>query len=443
MRRRLTAVAGETFRSLRTRNFRLFFVGQLVSQAGTWMETVALSWVVLRLTGSGVALGIVTAARYGPMLVLGPWGGVLSDRRDRHRLMLTMQIGFAVVATLTALAVTTGLATIALIYGLSLAFGVLMALDSPARRALVIELVGRDDVPNAVGLNSALMTGSRVVGPALAGALIAGPGAEWCFLLNATSYLVIIGSLLRIDRRALRTSPPIAKAKGQMREGFQYLWRTPELLLPIVLATVIGTFAFNYQVTLPLLAERSLGGNATTFTWLFAMTGIGSIVGALTIARRRTIGMRFLLVGGVAMAVATTALALAPTTPLALLAALPVGLTSTVMISGTNAAVQLESAPAMRGRMLALVSMVFLGTAPIGGPILGWISDLLNPRAGLLVGALATALATAWTARQARRRGRPAHRLDDPTPDDPPSDDTALEPELGHGDRRKTATAAA
>jgi MFS family permease len=415
MRRRLTAVAGDTFRSLRTRNFRLFFVGQLVSQAGTWMETVALSWVVLRLTGSGVALGIVTAARYGPMLVLGPWGGVLSDRRDRHRLMLTMQIGFAVVAALTALVVTTGLATIALIYALSLAFGVLMALDSPARRALVIELVGRDDVPNAVGLNSAIMTGARVVGPALAGALIAGPGVEWCFLLNTASYLVIIGSLLRIDRRALRSSPPIAKAKGQLREGFQYLWRTPELLLPIVLATVIGTFAFNYQVTLPLLAERSLGGDATTFTWLFAMTGVGSIVGALTIARRRTIGMRLLLTGGIAMAAATTALALAPTTPLALLAALPVGLTSTVMISGTNAAVQLESAPAMRGRMLALVSMVFLGTAPIGGPILGWISDLLNPRAGLLVGALATALATAWTARQYRHGSqdpnRRAHRL--------------------------------
>jgi MFS family permease len=177
---------------------------------------------------------------------------------------------------------------------------------------------------------------------------------------------------------------------------------------------------------MPLLAERSLGGDATTFTWLFAMTGVGSIAGALTIARRRSIGLRFLLTGGVAMAIATVALALAPTTPLALVAALPVGVTSTVMISGTNAAVQLESAPAMRGRMLALVSMVFLGTAPIGGPILGWISDVLNPRAGLMVGALATILATAWTARQVRRRRQ---------------DDEAAE-SLGPEESRETAQAA-
>jgi MFS family permease len=403
MRRRVAAAARDTFRSLRTPNFRLFFVGQLVSQAGTWMETVALSWVVLRLTDSGVALGIVTAARYGPMLVLGPWGGVLSDRLDRHRLMLTTQIAFAAVAAALAVLMATDLLTVPLVYILSTAFGILMALDSPARRALVIELVEQDDVANAVGLNSAMMTGSRVVGPSLAGALIAGPGAAWCFALNAASYLMIIGSLLRMDRSTFRPAPRVPRAKGQLREGFRYVRRTPALLLPLVLAAVIGTFAFNYQVTLPLLAERSLGGDAATFTWLFAMTGLGSIAGALAIARRRTIGVRFLLAGGVAMVVATGLLAVAPTTPLALLAALPVGVTSTVMISGTNAVVQLEAAPAMRGRVLALVSMVFLGTAPIGGPILGWISEVLNPRAGLAVGGLATALAIVWTARQARR----------------------------------------
>jgi MFS family permease len=302
--------------------------------------------------------------------------------------------------------VITDLATIALIYVLATAFGVLMALDSPARRALVIELVTTEDVPNAVGLNSAMMTGSRIFGPALAGALIAGPGVEWCFVLNAASYLVIVGSLLRMNRAAFLPAPHIAKAKGQLREGFRYVWHTPQLLLPLVMAAAIGTFAFNYQVTLPLFAERSLGGDATTFTWLFAMTGVGSVAGALAVARRRAIGMRFLLVGGTSMAVTTVVLALAPTTPLALLAALPVGFTSTLMISGTNAVVQLEAAPAMRGRVLALVSMVFLGTAPIGGPILGWISETLNPRAGLAVGALATALATAWTARRARRVAR-------------------------------------
>jgi MFS family permease len=301
--------------------------------------------------------------------------------------------------------VVTDLLTVPLVYALSLAFGVLMALDSPARRALVIDLVDQEDVPNAVGLNGALMTASRVIGPALAGALIAGPGATWCFVLNALSYFMIVGSLLRMDRGTFRPAPRVPRAKGQLREGFRYVRRTPALLLPLVLATVIGTFAFNYQVTLPLLAERSLGGDATTFTWLFAMTGVGSIAGALAIARRRTVGVRLLLAAGSAMVVATALLALAPTTPLALLAALPVGVTSTVMISGTNAVVQLEAAPAMRGRVLALVSMVFLGTAPIGGPILGWVCEVLNPRAGLAVGGLATALAVAWVARQARHPG--------------------------------------
>ena len=406
---RLRLEAGNTFRSLRNHNFRLFFTGQLISQTGTWFEAVAITWLMLQLTGSGLALGLVTAARFGPLLVLGPWGGVLSDRLDRQRLMLATQICFASIAVVETVLVVTGNVSEGVFYLFVTTFGVLTAIDSPARRAFVVELVDVDDVPNAVGLNSALMTGARTIGPALAGALIAGPGIEWCFVVNAVSYVFVIGALLRLDRSKFRTTPRIAKAKGQLREVFRYVWRTPALMLPLVLAMVIGTLAFNYQVTLPLLAERDLGGDAGTFTLLYAVMSLGSVLGALTVARQTTITLRFLVMGAAGMAVATMALSFAPTTPLALLAALPLGFTSFLVISGSNATAQLYADPAMRGRVLALFSMVFLGSTPIGGPIVGWISQELSPRAGLAIGGIATALVAAWVARRLPRHEAAAH----------------------------------
>jgi len=281
----------------------------------------------------------------------------------------------------------------------------LTAIDSPARRAMVAELVSADDVPNAVGLNSALMTGARTIGPAIAGVLIAGPGIKWCFVVNALSYLAVIGSLLRMDRSKFRSSPRVPKEKGQLVAGFRYVRRTPLLFLPLLMAAVIGTLAFNYQVTLPLLAERDLGGDAGTFTMLYAVMSLGSVLGALTVARQTTIDLRFLLMGGGGMAVFMMALTLAPTTPWALAAALPMGFASFLVISGTNAMTQIQADPAMRGRVLALVSTVFLGSTPIGGPIVGWISQEMSPRAGLAVGAIATGMITIWVARKARQLG--------------------------------------
>jgi MFS family permease len=214
----------------------------------------------------------------------------------------------------------------------------------------------------------------------------------------------------------------VAKAKGQMREGFRYVWRSPELLLPLILAAVIGTLAFNYQVTLPLFAERTLNGDATTFTWLYATMSLGSVAGALTVARRRDMSVAFLVTGGFAMAIATTALSFAPNTPLALVAAVPLGFSSLMLISGTNAVVQLKADPAMRGRVLALVSMVFMGSTPIGGPIVGWISQQWDARAGLMVGAVATALITIWTAQRLRRD----QESSDPTSDDLVADEAPV-----------------
>jgi MFS family permease len=436
MTERLRLATHDTFRSLDNRNFRLFFGGQIVSQAGTWMQSVAIVWVVLELTGSGLALGLVTAAEFLPVLVLGAWAGVIADRVDHHRMMIVTQAAFMALAfTLSALTLT-GAVSVPALFVLALVFGTINAFDNPSRRALVVELVPETEVPNAVGLNSALMTGSRVIGPAIAGLLIAGPGAGSAFALNTVSYLAVIGALVRMDRSTFRTSPRVAKAKGQLREGLRYVWRTAELRLPLIMLGVIGMTAFNYQVTLPLLAERTFGGTATTFTLLFATLSVGSVAGALVVARQSDMNVGFLVRAGAGLAVSTAALALAPTLPLALLAALAVGFTNVEIVSGANAVVQLRAAPAMRGRVLALLGVVFLGSTPIGSPIIGFVAETLGPRVAIGVGGLATALVVAWTARSVRALG-PAGEARaystvgtgaaDPGPDDGRDD---LDPEL-------------
>jgi MFS family permease len=402
MTERLRLAGHATFRSFASRNFRLFFGGQLISQAGTWMQAVAITWLVLDLTGSGIALGLVTAAEFLPILVLGAWAGVIADRVDRHRLMTTTQVAFLTLAVTLSVLTLTDNVSVGALFASSLLFGIINAFDNPSRRALVVELVPEMDVANAVGLNSALMTGSRVVGPALAGALIAGPGPGVCFVVNAISYMAVIAALLRMDRSQFRSSPRVAKAKGQLREGLRYLWRTPELRLPIILMAVVGTMTFNYQVTLPLLAERTFHGTASTFTMLFATLSLGSVVGALVVARQSSVGLGFLVRAGTGLALATFALAAAPTLPLAVLASLAVGFCNVLMISGATTVVQLRAAAPMRGRVLALLTVVFLGSTPIGSPIIGVVSELTDVRVALALGGAATALVVAWTAQQMR-----------------------------------------
>ena len=403
--RRLQAATSDTFRSLRSHNFALFFVGQLISQTGTWVQSVAIIWVVLELTDDGVALGLATAAQFLPVLVLGAWAGVISDRVDRHRFMIATQAAFAVVALAFTALMFADAESLPSIYLLSGLFGVITALDNPARRAFVVEMVPETDVPNAVGLNSALMTGSRVVGPALGGVVITAYGADWAFLLNAISYVAVLAALLRIDRSKLRTPPPVARAAGQLREGLRYVWRSPELRLPLILMAVVGTLSFEFQVTLPLLAERAFGGDAGTFTLLYSTMSIGSLVGALAIARRTSVDTGLLARSAVALGVSMAVLALAPNTALGLVAVVPVGVTMIFLISGSNAVIQLNAHPSMRGRALALSSVVFLGSTPIGGPIAGAVSEHLGSRAGVALGAVAALAAGAWTLRAVTRAG--------------------------------------
>ena len=399
---RIRAFGADTFRSLRGRNFRLFFVGQIVSQTGTWMQMVAIGLLVLALTDSGVAVGLVTAAQFLPILVLGAWGGVLADRRDRHTLLLVMNAIGAVVAASFAVVVLTDRAALWSIYVLTFAAGTVTALENPTRRAFVTDLVADADVPNAVGLNSTLMTGSRVVGPAVAGALIAGPGIGWCFAVNAISYLPQLALFARMDRRRFRPAERVAKAKGQLREGLRYVWGAPDLRLPILLVSAVGTLAFNFSVILPLFATRDLHGGPTTFTTLFSVMSVGSVAGALTIARRTHADTAFLSRCTIALGVAMLVLAAAPVTAVAYLAVIPVGVTSVMVISGSNTVVQLGTTPAMRGRVLALLAVVFLGSTPVGGPIAGLVSETFGARWALGLGAVTSLLAGALTLRALR-----------------------------------------
>jgi MFS family permease len=399
---RLRSASNATFRSLRTRNFRLFFVGQAISQAGTWMQSVAIIWVVLDLTDNGFAVGLVTAAQFLPLLVLGAWTGVLADRFDRHRTLVATQVAFAALAVVFSVISLTGSETVTWMYGLSLVFGLITALDNPVRRVFVGELVGRDDLPNAVGLNSAMMTGSRIFGPALAGALIAGPGAGACFTLNAVSYVAVLVALLRMDRSAFSRVPTVARAKGQIRSGLRYAWNSPDLRASLLLVAVVGFAAFNFQVTLALLAERTFHGSAGTYTLLFSVMSAGSMLGGLAVAHSQLVTMRNLVAAGFGLAVSMVAMALAPTLWLAVLFALPTGFTSIYLVSGSNAVVQLRADPQMRGRVLALYAMLFLGSTPIGGPIIGWVADISNARVAVAVGGVASGLAALWTARRVR-----------------------------------------
>jgi MFS family permease len=392
-----------TFSSLAVRNFRLFFAGQAVSQAGTWMQSVAIVWIVLRLTDNGVALGAVMVAQFLPILILGAWAGLLCDRLDTHRLLLTTQVAFFLLALAFTIVTMTGLASLPAMYVMSVAFGALTALENPARRSLVVELVPVDQVPNVVGLNSALMTGTRVIGPALAGLVITTVGVEWCFPINAVTYLALITALLRIDKSSVRSAPPVARARAQIRDGLRYTWGTPELRLPLVLVAIVGTLAWNYPVVLPLLAERTFGGGAGAFTSLYALLSLGSLIGALVVARRVDTDLDFLVRGAFGLGVATLALASAPTFTLAVAVSVAVGFFAIFLISGSNTIVQLRADARYRGRVLALFAMVFLGTTPIGGLITGAVSEHLDPRAGVAVGGIASLVGGGWVRWQQRR----------------------------------------
>jgi MFS family permease len=381
-----------------SRNFRLFFAGQAVSVTGTWMQMVAAAWLVLHLTNSGVALGIDTALAFGPILVLGPLGGTFADRHDKRRILLATQVAFGVLALALWAIVASGAVELWMVYTLSFLQGVVTSVDQPTRQSFFAEMVEPRDLPNAVSLNSAVMTGTRIVGPAVAGVLIAGVGMEWCFLINAVSYLAVIAALLAMRTEELRPQRA-ARSGGAIRDGLRYVWRTDELRRPLVLMSVLFVFAFNYSVLIPLFARRTFGGDAGTLGLLFAVTGLGSLAGALVMAGRPNPSERRLARAAVGVGVVTVLVALAPSLPIAVVSMFPLGVASIAFFVTANSTLQLASRPDMRGRVMALYGVVFLGSTPIAAPIAGWVGEHLGARVGLAGGgviALVTGLVALW-----------------------------------------------
>jgi MFS family permease len=397
----------ETFTSLRVRNFRLFFSGQLISQIGNWLTLVAQALLVLKLTDSGVALGFLAVAQFGPILVFGAFAGLVADRSDKRRLLLLTQVLAMLQSFALAALAFSGHPSVMAIYGLALLGGFTIAFDNPTRRSFVVEMVPEEDIGNAVSMNSALMTGSRVVGPALAGLLITTVGFGWCFAVDGLSYLAVLAGLWMMDPAQLRRPPVTPRGKGQVREGLRYARSMPDLWIPLVMMAVVGTLAFNFQTVLPLFATRDLGGSDVTFTLLMSVVSLGSLAGALATARRKRISIHLVSVTALGFGAAMALLALAPNQPLAFAAGLVMGAASISFATASTAIVQMAAAPSMRGRVLALQAMVFLGSTPIGGPIVGTIAQRFGARWSLALGAVGTVAAGLYGLATLRRGARP------------------------------------
>jgi MFS family permease len=392
-----------TLRSLHARNFRRFLASQTASQCGMWLHFVGLAWLANELTGSGTAIGWVAVAMFGPLLVLGPWTGALADRVDKHRLLIAMQMLVAGAAAALGAVVLAGVDSTAWVYGLTLGYGLLYAVETPVRRAFIAELVGEDRITNAVSLYNAVSAVGRVLGPVFAGVLIASAGVGWCFVINAVCYVIGLTGLLMMRRDELRIAEATPEPRAA-RAGLRYAWSIPELRIALLLTGVVATFGFNHQVLVPLLAHQTFDGGVGTFTLLYASLSVGSVVGALIVAGRREVDVRFLVAATVAFAAANGLVAVSPNLALAVVASVGAGATALLFVTASTVLLQRRCSPAMRGRVMALAAMVLVGGIPIGGPIVGWIADMAGPRIAVAVGSMAALLAGAVVLRHLTRR---------------------------------------
>jgi MFS family permease len=391
----IRATTRRTFSSLSNRNYRKYFIGQSISLVGTWMQTTAQAWLVLTITHSATDLGIVAGLQTLPMLVLGPYGGVIADRINKRRLMIVLQSLMMVqalvlgVLTLAHIVNYLDVCILAVILGLNNCF------ENPSRQAFVLEMVGRDDLRNAVSLNSTIVNAARAVGPAVAGILIATVGEGWCFLLNALSFVAVVGSLLSMTTQDLHPSEPTIRARGQLREGFRYVARTPELAIPLIMMGLVGMLAYEFQVTLPVAAQRVFHGGAETFGIMTSSMGIGAVIGGLVTATRGRTGTRAMVGASAVFGVFITAAAIAPLLAIEFVVLALVGFSSVSFLATGNSSLQMATTPQMRGRVMALWSVAFMGSTPIGGPAIGWVTGLAGARVGLGVGAAACFVAAA------------------------------------------------
>ena len=390
----MSAVAtfsSRTFAALRVRNFRLYFIGQLISTSGTWMQSVAQGWLLLQITGSSVDLGIAVALQYVPMLLLGSYGGLVADRHEKRRILYATQSGAGLLALILGVLVTTHHVTVGSIYVIAALLGVVNLFDLPARQSFVQEMVGRDLIANAVSLNSVLMNSGRLIGPSIAATLIALVGTAACFYANAASFIAVIVALALMRSADFMTMKTVEREKGQLRLGLRYVMETPQLRNVILAVAVVGTFAFNFTVTLPVFAHVTFHQeNAANYGLLLGAMGLGAVVGGLVIAHRSNPTPQLLAGLALGFGVFMTLTAFAPSMRLAALALVPTGAFSIAFMSTANSTLQLNSSQSMRGRVMSLYGVAFMGVTPIGAPLIGFIIAQSDPRIGLFTGAALT-----------------------------------------------------
>jgi len=408
---RLDAMSRRTFSALAVPNFRRFFFGQSTSLIGTWMQAVGQSWLVFTVTHSPTAIGFVLALQTLPVLVLAPYGGVIADRVDKRRLLIVLQTLMGVQALVLGVLVVTHAVVFWEICVLAAVLGLNNCFETPARQAFMREMVGPAHVRNAVSLNSTMVNAARAVGPAVAGLLIATVGVGVCFLINAVSFVAVVYSLVSMDTQALQPSPPTQRAKGQLREGLRYVADEPRLWVPLLMAGIVGTLAYEFQVTLPVVAKQTFGGNAATYGFLTAAMGFGAVFGGLNTAMRGRTGLRTMTIAASGFGVALLFVVVAPNLVIAYVAMAVTGFAAITFMATGNSTLQLEAAPSMRGRVMALWAVAFMGSTPIGGPLVGWIVEVAGARVGLAVGAL-SCLAAAGLGLLAMRRLRGSRESD-------------------------------
>jgi MFS family permease len=409
MTRRLREAGRRTFRAISVRNYRLYFTGQVISVSGTWMQTVAQAYLILfPLHGTGVDVAIATSLQFLPLLLLGPFGGLIADRLDKRRVLYATQGTAGTLALVLGILTLTHSVALWEVYLLAAGLGFVNLFDNPARQTFVSEMVGLELLPNAVSLNSVLMNSARVIGPAIGGVLILTVGVSTCFFLNAVSFAAVITALAMMRAAELYQRPRVVRAKGQVREGLRYVWARSDLKVPLISMAVVGVFAFNFTVTLPLLAKFTFHGGAGLYSWFLVAMGAGAVAGGLVTAFRSRPSTRLLAFIGVVFGIAMLAVALSPSQTVAIVLLVPMGATSIAFVATNNATLQLRADHAMRGRVMALNAIAFLGSTPIGAPLLGYISDTTNPRVAIVLGGVATVVASiplfALGAEQ-RRRG--------------------------------------
>ncbi|WP_223733877.1 MFS transporter, partial [Streptomyces purpurogeneiscleroticus] len=382
-----------TFSSLRIRNYRLFATGQVVSNTGTWMQRIAQDWLVLSLTGSSAAVGITTALQFLPMLLFGLYGGVIADRLPKRKLLLLTQSAMGLTGLALAVLTLTGQVQVWHVYLVAFLLGLVTVVDNPARQSFVSEMVGPDDIRNAVSLNSANFQSARLVGPAVAGVLITAVGSGWAFMLNGLSFIAPVVGLLMMRPSELHQGKVVPRGKGQLREGLRYVAGRPDLIWPIVLVGFIGTFGFNFPIWLTAFVDKVYHSGAGTYGLLNTLMAAGSLAGALLAARRGTSRLRLLVGAALAFGILEIAASLAPTFWLYAALLVPIGMCGLTINVTANSSVQLATDPAMRGRVMSLFMMVFMGGTPLGAPLVGWITDAYGARIGFLSGGVISALA--------------------------------------------------